>query len=164
MLLKALKALRGGYRNMKQFIHTYDDIITIEKLLKAWQEFLRYKKKKNDVILFQARLMDNIFKLYTDLKNKTYVHGKYKAFNISDPKPRRIHKAMVRDRLLHHLIYQELYSYFDNKFVYDSYSCRIDKGTHKSINRFRQMIRVVSKNNTRTCWVLKCDIKKFFAI
>ena len=148
---------------MKQFIHTYDDIITIEKLLKAWQEFLRDKKKKNDVILFQARLMDNIFKLYTDLKNKTYVHGKYKAFNISDPKPRRIHKAMVRDRLLHHLIYQELYSYFDNKFVYDSYSCRIDKGTHKSMNRFRQMIRVVSKNNTRTCWVLKCDIKKFFA-
>ncbi len=148
---------------MRRFIHTYDNIITIEKLLQAWQEFLHDKKKKNDVILFQSKLMDNIFDLYIDLKNKTYVHGGYKAFNISDPKPRQIHKAMVRDRLLHHLIYQEFYGYFDSKFIYDSYSCRIEKGTHRSINRFRQMIRIVSKNSAKTCFVLKCDIRKFFA-
>ena len=148
---------------MKQFIHTHDNIITIEKLLKAWQEFLRDKKGRKDVILFQAKLMDNIFDLYNDLKNKTYKHGSYTAFNISDPKPRQIHKATVRDRILHHLIYQELYEYFDSKFIYDSYSCRINKGTHKAINRFRSFFRKVSKNNTQTCWVLKCDIKKFFA-
>jgi retron-type reverse transcriptase len=148
---------------MKQFIHTYDSIITVEKLLKAWQEFLRDKKNKKDVILFQAKLMDNISSLFDDLKNKTYVHGGYVAFNISDPKPRQIHKATVRDRLLHHLIYQELYKYFDSKFIHDSYSCRIDKGTHKAINRFQGFSRKVSKNNTRTCFVLKCDIRKFFA-
>ncbi len=107
--------------------------------------------------------MDNIMSLHHNLKNKTYTHGEYHAFNISDPKPRIIHKASVRDRLLHHLIYQELYSYFDTKFIYDSYSCRVDKGTHKAINRFRSFYRKVSKNNTRSCLVLKCDIKKFFA-
>ncbi|OGI86443.1 hypothetical protein A3A01_01040 [Candidatus Nomurabacteria bacterium RIFCSPLOWO2_01_FULL_39_17] len=148
---------------MKQFIHTYDNIITIEKLLKAWQGFLRDKKDRVDVNLFQARLMDNIFDLFNDLKNKTYKHGDYVAFNISDPKPRQIHKAKVRDRLLHHLIYQELYEYFDRRFIADSYSCRVNKGTHRAINRFRQMALKVSKNNTRTCWILKCDIKKFFA-
>ena len=148
---------------MKYFIHNYDSIITVEKLLKAWQEFLRDKKNRKDVILFQAKLMDNIFDLYNDLKNKTYTHGGYTAFNISDPKPREIHKATVRDRLLHHLIYQELYGYFDPKFIHDSYSCRVDKGTHKAINRFREFSRKVSKNNTKTCWVLKCDIRKFFA-
>ncbi|OGL71670.1 hypothetical protein A3C09_02820 [Candidatus Uhrbacteria bacterium RIFCSPHIGHO2_02_FULL_47_44] len=31
------------------------------------------------------------------------------------------------------------------------------------MNRFRDFGRIVSKNNTRTCWVLKCDIRKFFA-
>lgn len=148
---------------MEKFIHNYDSIITIEKLLKAWQEFLRDKKNRKDVILFQAKLMDNIFDLFNDLKNKTYKHGGYFAFNISDPKPRQIHKATVRDRLLHHLIYQELYGYFDSKFIHDSYSCRIEKGTHKAINRFRDFSLKVSKNNTKTCWVLKCDIKKFFA-
>lgn len=148
---------------MKQFIHTYDSIITIEKLLKAWQEFLRDKKDRKDVILFQAKLMDNIFDLHNDLKNKIYTHGGYAAFNISDPKPREIHKATVRDRLLHHLIYQELYGYFDSQFIYDSYSCRLNKGTHRAINRFHVFHRKVSKNNTKTCWVLKCDIRKFFA-
>ena len=148
---------------MKQFIHTYDNIITIEKLLKAWQEFLRDKKDRKDVILFQARLMDNIFKLFNDLKNKTYTHGKYHAFNISDPKPRNIHKATVRDRLLHHAVYRILYPYFDSKFIFDSYSCRVNKGNHKAMNRFRDFSHKVSKNNTQTCWVLKCDIKKFFA-
>jgi len=148
---------------MRKFIHTYDNIITIEKLLKAWQEFLHDKKDRKDVILFQAKLMDNIFSLHNDLKNKTYTHGGYTAFNISDPKPRVIHKATVRDRLLHHLIYQELYEYFDSKFIHDSYSCRLGKGTHKAINRFRDFHHKVSKNNTKTCFVLKCDIRKFFA-
>lgn len=148
---------------MKRFTHTYDSIITIEKLLKAWQEFVCDKKDRKDVILFQAKLMDNIFDLYNDLKNRTYKHGEYFAFNISDPKPREIHKATVRDRLIHHLIYQELCTYFDSKFIHDSYSCRLNKGTHKAVNRFRDFSRIVSKNNTKTCFVLKCDIRKFFA-
>jgi retron-type reverse transcriptase len=148
---------------MKRFIHNYDTIITIQKLLQAWQEFLHDKKNRKDVILFQARLMDNILNLFNDLKYKKYVHGGYTAFNISDPKPREIHKAIVKDRLLHHLIYQELYDYFDSTFIYDSYSCRKGKGTHKAIYRFESFIQKVSKNNTKTCWVLKCDIRKFFA-
>src|SRR3989338_6013738 len=148
---------------MKQFIHTYDNIITVEKLLQAWQEFLRDKKNKKDVILFQAKLMDNILSLHQDLKDKTYKHGGYIAFNISDPKPRRIHKAIVLDRLLHHAIYRKLYPFFDRTFISDSYSCRIDKGTHRALNRFREFGRKVSRNGTKTCWVLKCDIRKFFA-
>lgn len=107
--------------------------------------------------------MDNIFSLHDDLKNKIYKHGNYEAFKINDPKPRDIHKAKVRDRLLHHAIYRILYPYFDKKFISDSYSCRIKKGTHKAIYRLESFIRKVSKNNTKTCWVLKCDIKKFFA-
>jgi retron-type reverse transcriptase len=87
----------------------------------------------------------------------------YTAFNISDPKPRNIHKATVRDRVVHHLLYKELYFYFHQRFIYDSYSCRIEKGTHRALDRFRDFARSVSKNNTRSCFVLKCDIRKFFA-
>ncbi len=108
-------------------------------------------------------LMDNIYSLHKDLKNKTYKHSNYEAFKINDPKPRDIHKASVKDRLLHHAIYRIIYPYFDKKFIYDSYSCRVGKGTHKAIYRFESFIRKVSKNNTKACWVLKCDIRKFFA-
>ena len=154
--------MRGGDL-VDSFTHSYQDIISVENLLEAWREFLRGKRKKVDVQEFQQNLMDNVFDLHTDLKNKTYKHGLYHAFNISDPKPRNIHKASVRDRLLHHSIYRKLYPYFDKKFISDSYSCRVGKGTHKAIQRFRAFSAKVSKNHTKTCWVLKCDIRKFFA-
>src|SRR3989338_11244809 len=147
---------------LKELVN-FEEIISIENLLLAWEEFLRGKRSRKDVQEFQLRLMDNILSLHSNLKNKTYVHGGYYAFNISDPKPRSINKASVRDRLLHHAIYRILYPYFDKKFIHDSYSCRINKGTHKAINRFRDFFRKVSKNNTRSCLVLKCDIRKFFA-
>ena len=108
-------------------------------------------------------LMDNILKLHRDLTNKTYQHGPYEAFNISDPKPRNIHKATVRDRLLHHALYRKLYPFFDTTFISHSYSCRKNKGTHKAITAFTTCAQKVSNNHTKTVWVLKCDIKKFFA-
>ncbi len=141
----------------------FEKIISVENLLLAWKEFMRGKRNKKDVQEFQLHFMDNVLSLHQDLKNKTYVHGGYYAFKISDPKPRDIHKATVRDRLLHHAIYRVLYPYFDPKFIHDSYSCRLEKGTHRAINRFRDFHRKVSKNNTKTCWILKCDIRKFFA-
>lgn len=146
-----------------QLVHKFEDVISLDNLLDAWKEFVRGKRSKKDVQEFSLRLMDNIFSLYNDLTNLTYKHGGYQAFNISDPKPRNIHKATVRDRLLHHAIYHKLYPFFDKTFIADSFSCRIDKGTHKALNRFQSFACKVSKNNTKTCWILKCDIKKFFA-
>lgn len=146
-----------------QLSHKFEDIISIENLLDAWQEFVRGKRIKADVQKFSFRLMDNILTLHDDLANLTYRHGGYHAFNISDPKPRSIHKASVRDRLLHHALYRKLYPFFNRTFISDSFSCRLRKGTHKAINRFRAFSYRVSKNNTKICWILKCDIRKFFA-
>jgi len=146
-----------------QFAHSYEYIISLENILEAWKEFTRGKRSRNDVQEFERNLMSNIIKLHNDLANGTYVHGAYQAFRICDPKPRDIHKATVRDRLLHHAIYRKLYPFFDRTFIADSFSCRIGKGTHKALNRFRASAFKVSQNNTRTCWVLKGDIKKFFA-
>ena len=143
--------------------HNYKDLISIENLLLAWQEFVKGKRNKPDVQIFQFNLMNNILQLHYDLKNYTYKHGGYEQFKINDPKPRTIHKASVRDRLLHHAVYRILYPFYDKTFIADSFSCRNDKGAHKAINRFRKFGYTVSKNNTKTCWILKCDIKKFFA-
>jgi RNA-directed DNA polymerase len=132
-------------------------------LLEAWREFLPGKRRRSDIAKFSLHLLDNILVLHKELADKTYQHGPYHAFKINDPKPREIHKASVRDRLLHHAIYRVLYPYFDTQFIFDSFSCRRDKGTHRAMNRFREYSRRVSCNHTRTVWVLKCDIRKFFA-
>ena len=147
----------------KQYAEKFEKIAIAENLLEAWREFLDGKSRKRDVQEFQLRLMDNILSLRADLINGTYRHGGYEHFRISDPKPRDIHKASVCDRLVHHAIYRQLYPFFDKTFIADSFSCRDEKGTLAAINRFRLFAYRASKNNTRTCWVLKCDIRKFFA-
>ena len=143
--------------------YEYHHIISLENLLEAWQEFVKGKRKRKDVQVFELRLMDNILALHRELVSKTYTHSDYEAFNISDPKPRNIHKASVRDRLLHHAIYRILYPFFDCTFIADSYSCRERKGVHKALARFSAFARKASCNNTKTLWILKCDIRKFFA-
>src|SRR3989344_5522715 len=147
----------------KTFNIEYKDIISVENLLKAWEEFLPGKKNREDVCEFSKNLMENVLDLHYDLVNKVYKHGGYKAFDISDPKPRNIHKANVRDRLIHHAVYRILYPFFDKTFFSESYSCRLDKGTHRAINKFRKFGYIESKNHSRTLWILKCDIRKFFA-
>lgn len=68
----------------------------------------------------------------------------------------------MRDRLLHQAIYQILYPGFDQTFIFDSYSCRNNKGTHKAFQRLVSTARRVSRNYSAPCWALKMDIKKFF--
>ena len=68
--------------------HKFEDLINIENLLSAWQEFIKGKHNKKDVQIFQFGLMNNILQLHNDLKNKTYKHGGYECFKINDPKPR----------------------------------------------------------------------------
>lgn len=165
LAFQALVVIGGGrlHRMRITFNHLYNDIILLENLLLAWKEFKKGKKSRIDVQIFERNLMSNILSLHQDLTTKVYKHGDYFAFNISDPKPRNIHKASVRDRLLHHAIYRIMYPFFDKTFIADSYSCRVNKGTHRALRRFEYFARKVSKNHTKTCWVLKCDIRKFFA-
>lgn len=146
-----------------RFVHSFQDIISIENLLEAWEDFAVGKRSKLDVQEFENHLMDNIIRLHIDLRDQTYRHGGYHAFRISDPKPRQIHKASVCDRLVHHAVHRLLYPFFDKIFVVDSFSCRLDKGTHAALNRFRDLASKAGRNHTRTVWVLKCDIRKFFA-
>jgi len=146
----------------KAFVISYDNIISPENLLAAWEEFLVGKRSKEDVRIFELHLMENILSLHRDLKEGSYKQQPYQAFTISDPKPRNIHKPSVRDRLLHKAIYRKLYPFFDGVFIHDSYSCRNNKGTHKGFGRVVEIARKVSRNYTQPCWALKCDIRKFF--
>jgi len=143
--------------------YTYESLITREKVYQAWSEFKKGKEQKIDVQLFKRNLEDNLYVLEEELRRKTYTHGGYASFYVNDPKRRHIHKAPVRDRLVHHLLYTYLYSIFDRTFIYDSYSCRLEKGTHKGVQRLITFARKASKNYTKPCISLQCDIQKFFA-
>jgi retron-type reverse transcriptase len=147
---------------MKVYKGLFAGLIEPENLFFAWDEFKRGKTSKLDVQLFEKNLEENIFQLHCDLQEKIYRHGPYESFFIYDPKRRHIHKATVRDRVLHHALFQVLNPVFEPTFIANSFSCRIGKGTHKGVEALEKMLRKVSKNYTHPCYTLKCDIKKFF--
>lgn len=140
----------------------FDKIISLENLFLAWREFRRGKRDKPDVQEFERNLEDNLFRLHRELNENLYRHGEYQKFTIQDPKFRVIHKARVRDRVVHHAFFRILYSIFDSSFIYDSYSCRLGKGTHKAVERLDKFVQNMSRNFRKPGFALKCDIAKFF--
>ncbi|MEK7508825.1 MAG: reverse transcriptase/maturase family protein [Patescibacteria group bacterium] len=138
-------------------------VISLENLFASWREFCCGKRDRPDVQLFERYLEDNIFQLVKELSTDAYRHGFYHTFHIRDPKPRVISKATVRDRLVHHLVFRELYRIFNPTFIYHSYSSRLDKGTHLAVANLASTCRRLSRNYTRPIYALKCDVKKFFA-
>ena len=147
---------------LKAHTNLFSQIISLDNLLTSWREFRNGKRSKYDVIVFERNLEDNLFQLNHELKTKIYHHSDYIAFYITDPKRRHIHKAEVRDRIVHHAVYRILYPIFGRRFIYDSYSCRLRRGTHKAVERLKLFTRKISANYTKPCFALKCDIKKFF--
>lgn len=107
-------------------------------------------------------LEDRIFKLHRELTTKTYIHDPYFDFYVCDPKRRHIHKATVRDRVLHQAVFRVLYPVFDKDFIFDSYSSRNDKGTHAGVDRLVSACRKETDNWKKTAYALKCDVRKFF--
>ncbi len=147
---------------MKRYQGLFEKISSAEVLFSAWDRFKQGKKNKRDVIEFEKNLESRIFELSRILKEKTYRHEGYTRFRISDPKLRDINKATVRDRVLHHAVFGVLNPIFDPTFIPNSFSCRIGKGSHKGVEVVAKMLRSESRNNTRQCFALKCDVRKFF--
>ncbi len=145
-------------------IHSNDfcDVISVDNLFFSWKTFRKGKRSKADVAEFELNLEDNIFRLHDSLTSGKWKPDPYTAFYVQDPKLRRIHKASVRDRVLYQAIYQKLYPLFDKTFIYDSYSSRNRKGTHKGVKRFDEFARKATRNYSKNAFTLKCDIRKFF--
>ena len=111
---------------------------------------------------FEFDIEDSIFQLHNLLRQREWVPEEYEDFFVRDPKLRHIHKATIRDRLLHQALFRVLYPEFDKHFIYDSYSCREYKGTHRGVLRLDSFIKKASLNYSIPTFALKCDIRKFF--
>lgn len=147
---------------MKVSRFLFEKMVSIENLFRCWDQFKRGKRKRKDVQAFEIYLEDNIFGLHDDLQTFQYVHSSYSQFYITNPKQRHISKAIVRDRLLHQVVYDTLVKFFDRTFIFHSLSCRIGKGTHVGIRELSKMIRKCGSNGKQVVFALKMDIRRFF--
>lgn len=140
----------------------YKEVCSFENIELAFNGARKGKTLKSYVIKFEEELDDNLKLLQHELVTGTYKPKPLVTFILRDPKTRKISKSDFRDRIVHHAICNVIEPLFDKTFIYDNYANRIGKGTFKAIERFDYFKKKVSTNDTRTCYVLKADVKHYF--
>lgn len=131
-------------------------------LFQAYYDARKHKRKTTTIVTFEMQYEAELFQLYQELVDGTYTIRPSTCFVINDPVQREIFAADFRDRIVHHLLYNYLAPRYERKFIYDSYSCRVGKGTHFGIQRVKRFMRAASENFTREAWILKLDIQGYF--
>lgn len=140
--------------------------ITDEELLadvfNAYFSARRNKRNTLAQLKFEINLEANLIKLYEELRNRTYKPLPCTCFITDDPVKREIFSSEFRDRIVHHLLYNYISPIFERRMIYDSYSCRKNKGTLFGIKRLDHHIRSCSNNYMKDAYILKLDLKGYF--
>ena len=137
-------------------------IFTFEKLYRAYLDCRKTKRKTINALKFEWNLERNLFRLQKELETKTYQIGRSICFVVKDPSPREIFAAEFRDRVVHHLLVNEILGVGEKNFIFDSFACRKNKGTHLAVKRLKIFIRKVAENHKKEAYYLKLDISGFF--
>jgi retron-type reverse transcriptase len=140
---------------MKRYGNIYPQITDYSNILLAARKAQKGKRFRENVLSFNYNLEQELEKIKQELESKTYQPGKYKTFEIYEPKRRTISAAPYRDRVVHHALCNIICPIFERTFINDSYANREGFGTHRALRRFTEFAR-------SSQYVLQCDIKKYF--
>lgn len=140
---------------MKTFADRLESIAAPEPLLGAWRRYRSGKRRRPAVARFEFDAERRLLRLSESLLDQGYHPGTYRLLEIHDPKPRLIAVARVDDRVLHRSIYDVLAPRFNRSFISDSYACLAERGSHRAVLRFLELMR-------RHRYLLHLDIERYF--
>jgi RNA-directed DNA polymerase len=141
--------------DMKRHGNLWSQVTDFANLLQASRQAQRGKRFRDNVLEFNYQLEQSLQTLQQSLLDKTYKPGKYKTFEIFDPKPRLISAAPYPDRVIHHALCNVIIPLFEKGFITDTYANRHGLGTHRALRRFTQFAR-------SSRYILQCDLRKYF--
>lgn len=152
---------------MKTYKNLFEKICTFQNLHLAYLKARKCKRYRDEILKFGYNLEENLLKLQEELLNQSYQHGGYREFTVCDSKKRRIKAAPFRDRVVHHALCNVIEPIFEKGFIYDSYACREERGTHKAIKRLEKFWRSAADSvggglKRKDLFCLQCDISKYF--
>jgi len=135
---------------------------TFEQLVLAYLDCRRTKRNSTSALAFETCLEHNLCTLYDELIAGAYTPGRSICFVITRPKPREVWAAEFRDRVVHHLLYNQVAPRFYASFVAATCACIPGRGTLHAARRLEHDVRSVTHNWSRQAWYLKCDLANFF--
>ena len=139
----------------KSYCNLWPQIVSWDNLFAAYHKCRRGKRYEPEAARFDFDWERQLLVLQQELLTGTYQPAAYRNFYIHEPKRRKISAAPFRDRVVHHSLVRVLEPIYERRFIFDSYACRIGKGTHAAIDRAQGYLR-------RHKFLLKTDIVKFF--
>lgn len=132
------------------------------ELTRAFQEARKGKIRTCDEHSFEQHWLENLVSLRDSILEHRYEPSASVAFVIFDPMVREIFAAPFRDRVVHHFLYNMQAGWWDKRFIYDSYSCRVGKGTLFGVKRAQRFMQKVTDNYTKKAYIVKLDIRGYF--
>ena len=146
----------------KTIRNKYYKYLSYEKLMEAHLKARKGKGYRKEIIMFNLKQEEYIMYLLEKLRDKSYKHGGYKVFYITEPKVRKIEKSRYIDRVVHRwLVDNFLEPYFVPTFIESSYACISGRGMHKACLDVQSAMRHC-KNKWGTYYILKMDVTKYF--
>ena len=139
-----------------------DDRQLLYDLFDAYYAAREHKRNTRSQLDFELRLEENMIRLYDELRSRRYSPSPCICFVTTEPVTREVFASQFRDRVVHHLLFNYISPILERTFIYDSYSCRKEKGTLKALERYEHHIRSCSDNYTRDCYILQLDLKGYF--
>ncbi|XJC77663.1 RNA-directed DNA polymerase [Delftia tsuruhatensis] len=139
-----------------------DSGYSFEKLVQAYFDCRRHKRNTASALRFEQDLERNLVDLHEDLSDGSYHPGRSICFAISRPRPREVWASGFRDRIVHHLLYNQVADRFHRRFIADSCACIAGRGTLYAAQRLEAKVRSQTQNWARPGFYLKCDLANFF--
>jgi len=137
-------------------------MLTYKQLYGSYLKCRKNKRNTINQLAFEIDAEQNLLRLEEELNARTYRPSRSICFVVDRPKLREIFAADFRDRVVHHVLVDHLEPMAEPKFIYDSYACRKDKGTHAAVKRLQGFTRSVTRNNSRMAYCLQLDVRSFF--
>jgi RNA-directed DNA polymerase len=139
----------------------WDQVTSFDALHAAYRRARKEKRYQPDVLHFSANLESELIQLHHELRFRVYRTSRYRSFEVRDPKPRQILAPAFRDRVVHHALCAVIEPRCERRFIYDSYACRVGKGTHAAQRRLQAFLRRATSGGHRA-WAVKADVSRYF--
>lgn len=121
------------------------------------------KREKTTTIKFELQVLENIYKLAFLLQKKKYEIGEYNYFCIYEPKKREIMALTFEHRVVQYCLCKYILEpVIEKHLIYDTYACRLGKGTHKGLYRLDDFLKQHYRKHGLNGYIIKGDISKYF--
>jgi RNA-directed DNA polymerase len=131
-------------------------------LVQAYLDCRATKRNTASALAFEERLEANLISLHEALCSGQYRPGRSICFVITRPKPREVWAADFRDRIVHHLLYNQISPRFYASFIANSCACIPGRGTLYAAQKLENSVRSITQNWSLSAHYLKCDLANFF--